>query len=110
MSVRRRCNWCGKQADAIGDDGARELGWLVGFTAMCSECAGPLVCNICGSEGECSCELHVIPTDDLIQHETESDCVCEPECEPVKREDGSVGWLYTHHSLDGCELSEPGAS
>lgn len=106
MSTRRRCDWCGKQADAIGDDGARALGWLVGATAMCRDCAGPLVCGLCGAEEECGCERHVIPRDDLIQHESETDCVCVPECEPVKRENGSVGWLYIHHSLDGREASE----
>jgi len=103
--LRRQCNWCGKQADAIGDDGARELGWLVGATAMCSDCAGPLVCGLCGAE-ECGCERHVIPANDVIEHESEPDCACAPQCEPVKRDDGSVGWLYIHHSLDGREHHE----
>lgn len=52
-------------------------------------------------------ERHVIPRDDLIGHESDSDCVCEPECEPVARDDGSMGWLYIHHSLDGREQHEP---
>ncbi len=45
---------------------------------------------------------------DLVQHEMTEDCVCGPTPEPVKREDGSMGWLYVHHSLDGREMSERG--
>ena len=52
-------------------------------------------------------KIHVIPRDDLVEHHTTSDCVCGPTCEPVKRlNDGAVGWMYTHHSLDGREASE----
>lgn len=54
-------------------------------------------------------EGHVIPLDDLIEHDTEGDgCVCGPRPIPVKRNDGSVAWLITHHSLDGREASEAG--
>lgn len=49
--------------------------------------------------------VHVIPRGDLIAHE-EDDCVCLPTVEPVPRDDGSFGWLVTHHSLDGRELHE----
>lgn len=50
---------------------------------------------------------HVYPLNDLIEHETEgSDCVCGPTIEPVEREDGSFGWLISHHSLDGREQTE----
>lgn len=50
---------------------------------------------------------HVVPVDDLIEHDTDGgDCVCGPEETPVKRDDGSIGWLVTHHSLDGREASE----
>lgn len=49
-------------------------------------------------------EVHVLPVQDLIEH-TEGDCVCGPATEPVKRPDGSVGWLITHNSLDGREAS-----
>jgi hypothetical protein len=45
--------------------------------------------------------------DDLIEHDTDGgDCVCGPEETPVVRDDGSIGWLVTHHSLDGREASE----
>lgn len=50
---------------------------------------------------------HVYPTDDLVEHDTESgECLCGPEVEAVPREDGSFGWLVKHHSLDGREGSE----
>lgn len=50
--------------------------------------------------------LHVAPVDDLIQHDRasdEPDCPCGPDVMPVKRDDGSMGWLIVHHSLDGRE-------
>ena len=51
-------------------------------------------------------ELHIVPLNDLVEHDTEADCVCVPEQRPVTREDGSVGWLVVHHSLDGREATE----
>lgn len=56
--------------------------------------------------------LHVYPVADLVEHDTESDradCVCGPDTEPVPCDDGSIGWVITHHSLDGRELHEPDA-
>lgn len=51
--------------------------------------------------------VHVVPIDDLIAHDrTSEECPCGPTSEPVKREDGSVGWVVVHHSLDGREASE----
>jgi hypothetical protein len=50
--------------------------------------------------------LHVAPLQDQVDHDTsttEADCVCGPEVRPVTREDGSIGWLLVHHSLDGRE-------
>lgn len=38
-------------------------------------------------------------------HEDE-DCVCGPTAVPVKTSDGSVNWVFVHHSLDGRELHE----
>lgn len=52
---------------------------------------------------------HVVPNGDLIEHDWqthEPTCVCGPTTRPVKREDGSVGWVITHNSLDGRELNE----
>lgn len=53
--------------------------------------------------------LHVTPQCDLVDHDTgtaEPDCVCGPEVRPDPQEDGSMGWLLVHHSLDGREQAE----
>lgn len=51
--------------------------------------------------------VHVLPVGDLIEHNSEDeDCPCGPTTEPVMRDDGSCGWLITHHSLDGREKAE----
>lgn len=50
--------------------------------------------------------LHVTPIGDLVDHDTstaEADCVCGPEVRPVIHEQGSIGWMLVHHSLDGRE-------
>lgn len=51
-------------------------------------------------------ELHVIPLNDLIEHRSADDCPCGPAARPVVRDDGSMGWLQVHHSLDGREFRE----
>lgn len=51
-------------------------------------------------------EVHVLPLADSINHDDSDDCVCGPLTEAVPREDGSMGWLVTHHSLDGREQRE----
>jgi len=51
--------------------------------------------------------IHTYPVNDLISHDTDgSDCLCGPETEAVPADDGSFGWLISHHSLDGRELQE----
>lgn len=52
--------------------------------------------------------VHVEPIDDLIEHlnDEEGDCICGPTIQPVKAEDGSMAWLYIHHSLDNREAHE----
>lgn len=51
--------------------------------------------------------VHVLPVNDLIEHDGEGqDCPCGPDVEAVFAEDGSNGWLITHHSLDGREARE----
>jgi hypothetical protein len=52
-------------------------------------------------------ELHVLPLDDLLEHELDEDCFCGPDFLPVDQDDGSIHWLYQHHSADGREHSEP---
>lgn len=54
-----------------------------------------------GSDGA----VHVEPVNDLIDHEVEG-CPCGPSTAAVKAEDGSVGWMVSHHSLDGREADE----
>lgn len=46
---------------------------------------------------------HVVPVDDLIEHEHSDECVCGPTVEPVKTPAGAVNWLVIHNSLDGRE-------
>lgn len=49
--------------------------------------------------------LHVLPVNDLIEHEDEGDeCVCGPDVTFVEG-----GKVITHHSLDGREGHEPDA-
>lgn len=50
--------------------------------------------------------VHVVPGNDLIDHDVSDECPCGPRSEPVKCDDGSVGWLSVHHSLDGREATE----
>lgn len=50
--------------------------------------------------------LHVVPTGDLIEHDTSTDqpdCLCGPRIELVSRPGRSDGWLIVHSSLDGRE-------
>ncbi len=49
-------------------------------------------------------KIHVSPVNDIIEHDLGSDeCVCGPTSKPVKRDDGSMGWVIVHHALDGRE-------
>jgi len=50
-------------------------------------------------------DVHTMPVNDIVKH-TFDDCVCGPTIEPVKRANGSIGWLIIHHSLDGREQNE----
>jgi hypothetical protein len=52
-------------------------------------------------------ERHVHPVGDLIEHDLTDDCPCGPAQQPVKREDGSIGWVVVHHALDGREFATP---
>jgi hypothetical protein len=51
---------------------------------------------------------HVHPLGDAVTHDVDSDgdCPCGPAVEPEFRADGSNGWVYVHHSLDGREHRE----
>ncbi len=71
--------------------------------------------------------VHVVPLGDAVEHlappnpaaeacgwlmieelpgEDFGSCPCGTRTEPVPADDGSMGWLVTHHSLDGRELTE----
>lgn len=50
-------------------------------------------------------EIHIVPTKDLVEH-FDKDCICGATTQPIKRTDGSMGWMVTHHSLDGREKNE----
>ena len=52
-------------------------------------------------------DVHLTPNDDQVDHTLDENCICHPTCEAVFRDDGSNGWLYAHHSLDGREHHEP---
>lgn len=47
----------------------------------------------------------VVPNGDAVEHTiiegNFDECVCGPRTEAVPRSDGSFGWIYVHHSLDG---------
>jgi hypothetical protein len=53
--------------------------------------------------------MQVVPesTSGGFCHELDEGCPCGPAVEAVKRDDGSVGWVLTHHSLDAREFQEP---
>lgn len=44
---------------------------------------------------------HIVPTEDSIGHELNTSCPCEPARDYKRREDGTTGWVVTHHALDG---------
>jgi len=50
--------------------------------------------------------VHIVPEDDLVQHDLNRDCVCGPTIERFLRADGTVGGLALHHAL-GLEVDEP---
>lgn len=56
------------------------------------------------TQGDC-CGVNSVDGD-LIDHDTDGDCICGPTTEPVVRGDGSIVWLVVHHSLDRREPHE----
>lgn len=52
--------------------------------------------------------VHVWPSEDLLEHDLDDEggCICGPAVEPVEGQNGYIGWLITHHSLDGREQHE----
>lgn len=50
--------------------------------------------------------VHALPLDDLTTHDLADDCLCGPTDHPVNMPGGRVGYVTTHHSLDGREARE----
>lgn len=50
--------------------------------------------------------VHVVPVDDLIDHDLADTCTCGPADQSVIRDDDSIGWITVHHSLDDREQWE----
>jgi hypothetical protein len=50
---------------------------------------------------------HVVPVDDAVVHAFNLGCVCGPTPGQVPRPGGEIGWVMTHHALDGREQFEP---
>lgn len=48
---------------------------------------------------------HVVPRDDLAEHELTADCPCGPDIDTS--DDGD---LWVHHSIDGREADERASS
>lgn len=52
---------------------------------------------------------HVIPVNDLVDHEdVGDDCVCGPRVELIQRDGRPDAYVVVHHSLDGRERHEGG--
>ena len=49
--------------------------------------------------------MHIIPVDDVVDH-LAKDCACGPTVEAVFLPGRHIGWMVTHHSLDGREDDE----
>jgi hypothetical protein len=44
--------------------------------------------------------VHVIPVDDLVEHEETTTCICGPVVRRLYCDDGSLSTSVTHHPLD----------
>lgn len=47
-------------------------------------------------------DTHIIPDQDLIEHQPDSDCICGPT-HRSNTTTGELRWVVEHHSLDGRE-------
>ena len=81
----------------------RLAAWIILRTTRDDE--PDITVTVCEDEDGDPNHVHVTPINDLIEHEEtpDGDCPCGPETRPVKRDDGSIGWLYVHNALDGRE-------
>jgi hypothetical protein len=51
-------------------------------------------------------DVHIWPLHDLIAHELHETCPCKPTAAVTDSDSGVRTFQFTHHSLDGRELSE----
>ncbi len=51
-------------------------------------------------------DLHVMPTNDIVDHEPSDDCICGPEFELREAPDGSDMWIAIHWSADALQQQE----
>ncbi|WP_288750525.1 hypothetical protein [uncultured Corynebacterium sp.] len=86
----------------------RFAAWLILATHKDEDATHELIVNELDDEG--ADYVHVMPINDLVEHEWDDDgnCPCGPEVQPVERDDGSIGWIYIHSALDGRDLEEGG--
>lgn len=49
--------------------------------------------------------VHVLPLNDVVDHDDNEDCFCGPTAKFVEG-----GVVFVHHSVDGREMSERGSS
>lgn len=47
--------------------------------------------------------LHIIPDNDLIDHEPTNRCICGPRTDITHGDNGEQQWIITHHALDNRE-------
>lgn len=47
--------------------------------------------------------LHVVPVDDLREHDSNKECWCKPQLDPT-----DTGGLWVHNAMDGREQFETG--
>lgn len=45
--------------------------------------------------------VHVVPVDDILEHDSNDSCPCLPQLEVVTADENPVGWIYVHAAWDG---------
>lgn len=84
----------------------RFAAWLVAVTYNDEDITHEIIDD--GTDG--ADYAHVVPINDLVEHEADDDgeCPCGPVVQPIEREDGTIAWVYIHNALDGRDLEEQG--
>lgn len=50
--------------------------------------------------------MHVVPYEEMFQHDVRTPCVCEPRLDVGEDETGQLGWVYVHHAIDSQEKTD----